>query len=291
MGRAHAYVPLANRGTLLPISSLEIGLLGRLGEEVDHICSRVESVQRKVMKIAFLCALGAIGATCEGKEEPDYVPRGKSEQKAPDIHSDELEARISLPDAVTFVLFETSWCIECQAVRPLWDNISKSLDFYDGTRVVVVDCDGGGVRACSAHQVWSLPSIKAFGGADSVPLQYWGSRADPAALWAWVSGVRPTLSGPLKRAPVLGPRGETLCEAWRASEDCDPEGPRVSSKVRRGLLLALVCLPFLKVGAEIWALCISFLKHLALTMYARFVGSAAGPRLPPRGARKSGWVL
>jgi len=226
-----------------------------------------------------------------GAPQPDWEPRGKSIRNAPELHSDELAARLTYPISQransaglaaehvgpTLVLFHTPWCVECQRLRPAWDALSREFDYYEGVRVVAVNCDqggggtvGAGTRACTAHGVTSWPWVAAFAppspststtssSSDSTtntssiifnsgvsPASvYWGDRTDAAALRQWVLAVAPQLKNQraeattldatgaekssdllLERSHVRAANGSVLCYAWRASANCDPEGPR-----------------------------------------------------------------
>lgn len=227
-----------------------------------------------------------------GVPQPDWEPRGRSIRNAPELHSDELAARLAYPVSQransadlaaeragpTLVLFHTPWCVECQRIRPAWDALSREFDYYEGVRVVAVNCDqggggtiGAGTRACAAHGVTSWPWVAAFAppspstattsgnsidptvNASSIVFNsgispasiYWGDRTDAAALRQWVLVAAPQLNRPaeattldaaaeaeksssqhLERSPVRAANGSVLCYAWRASANCDPEGPR-----------------------------------------------------------------
>jgi len=213
---------------------------------------------RGMMLTFTLLAAVAFGRLCAAaKPLPDYEPRGKSVMTTPRLHSDELAQALKDPhrSGAVFVHFFAPWCHECQALEPHWDEVSRRFDYAaGGVRVVEVDCTGDGARACEAHGVVTYPWVVAFGprpagrggGTGGTELSdadvYFGPRDNAETLRAWVLGREPTLaaasgvrgsaSWPL---PVFGGQSNggggkvaavALCHAWRASADCDPEGPR-----------------------------------------------------------------
>eukprot|EP00614_Pseudopedinella_elastica_P001175 CAMPEP_0172605630 /NCGR_PEP_ID=MMETSP1068-20121228/25873_1 /TAXON_ID=35684 /ORGANISM="Pseudopedinella elastica, Strain CCMP716" /LENGTH=531 /DNA_ID=CAMNT_0013408089 /DNA_START=196 /DNA_END=1792 /DNA_ORIENTATION=- len=165
---------------------------------------------------------------------------------APEFHSDELSLALEDPAvSAVFVMFHEPWCHACATLRPGWDELSREFELFAGVRVVAVDCSSHGARACMLERIAVLPSVVFFPGKKDAYLgskeqeAYQGAfdeeEAEPprsSELRSWVLRLAPRL-GPAKggappgRDPVVDPAtGKVLCVAWRASSDCDPEGPR-----------------------------------------------------------------
>lgn len=159
-----------------------------------------------------LLALTRVGA--KPKED-------KSIMKAPEIHSDELAVRLQSSMAPTFVLFTANWCTDSDNLATAWDAVSRDHDYMDDVRVVRVDCSGAGERACAVHGISVLPTATLFPAMDI----YDGPFVE-AAVREWVETRIPRLVSGRKRRrkPVKG------CAAWRATQDCDPDGDRDPSK-------------------------------------------------------------
>lgn len=136
------------------------------------------------------------------------------------LHSDELSYRIEKDEnaIATFVAFTASWCDECDAVQSLWGELSREFDHYMGVRVVTVDCDGSGKRACALHRIVTLPWLVSY--SRKTPLLLGDEANDESAraeaylggleretIRSWMLNQAPRLAtavsfGKLKREPI-----------------------------------------------------------------------------------------
>jgi len=226
---------------------------------------------RSAAALAALLSLALAPVGCIDLED-------KARHKADWISTDELlyltnssrAAALSQPLAAVFVAFSTPWCTSCESTTtPLWDELSEEYDYFDDTRVVVVDCSGPGADACALLGILTYPTLMALGGpaplldvlthpTESTVALAAGPAAvpgtgDDAKTGPFLFGAAETYTGAweldlLKRfvearvpslavprgeraiAPLLDRSGEVLCAGWRATDNCDPEGDRVPAK-------------------------------------------------------------
>lgn len=146
----------------------------------------------------------------------------KTRVRAADMHSDELELRLTSSrekEEKTFVHFYAPWCTHCEDTGRLWDALAFEGDHFYGTRIVSVDCAGSGAESCAAHGIHIYPTLMVFPSAES-----YSGLWEYDALLHWLHTLVPQFAqGPRSARFVEPVQG---CKAWRATKNCDPEGPR-----------------------------------------------------------------